>query len=170
MLRGPRHAEGSRTAQGRTSCAKGMIMTPNTQTRGARQRHACAPRRRRQCFRQSRSQDSEVRRVGGAAARRSTSAPHTHGLVRPLLGDASPWGAPASPAAPVLARRATPTLGRGLRSASSWPSTNGPQENFGSLRHAAACCGMLQHASSCWLRVPAISKSGTGFKNQTKTQ
>ena len=25
---------------------------------------------------------------------------------------------------------------------------NGPQENFGSLRHAAACCGMLRHAAA----------------------
>ena len=45
-------------------------------------------------------------------------------------------------------------------------STNGPQDNFGSLRHAAACCGtlrhaaaccgMLRHASSCWSRVPPV--------------
>ena len=30
--------------------------------------------------------------------------------------------------------------------------------------------GMLRHASSCWSRVPSFSESGTGFKNQTKTQ
>ena len=30
------------------------------------------------------------------------------------------------------------------------PSTNGPQDNFGSLRHAAARCGMLRHAAACF--------------------
>ena len=39
--------------------------------------------------------------------------------------------------------------------------TNGPQENFGSLR---------QHASSCWSRVPSFSERDTGFKKQTQTQ
>ena len=38
---------------------------------------------------------------------------------------------------------------------------------------AAACCGMLRHAAACFkllVKGTIISKSGTGFKNQTKTQ
>jgi len=47
---------------------------------------------------------------------------------------------------------------RNCKHESTWSSTNGPQENFGSLWHAVACCGMLQAVGQGYHHFPKAAQ------------